>query len=72
MNLSLPEEVVRFGEDVRAFVRAELPSALREKILHGQTPEHEEQIAWQRKLVARGWAAPAWPVEYGGQNWSAL
>jgi alkylation response protein AidB-like acyl-CoA dehydrogenase len=28
-------------------------------------------MAWQAILHARGWAAPAWPVEHGGCGWSA-
>jgi hypothetical protein len=27
-------------------------------------------MRWQRILHARGCAAPAWPVEYGGCRWS--
>jgi alkylation response protein AidB-like acyl-CoA dehydrogenase len=23
-------------------------------------------VEWQKKLNARGWAAPEWPVEHGG------
>lgn len=26
-------------------------------------------MAWQRILHARGWVAPAWPVEHGGCGW---
>jgi alkylation response protein AidB-like acyl-CoA dehydrogenase len=72
LNLSYPPDVLRFAEDVRAFVRAELPENVRDRVQSGQMPGHDEQIAWQRKLLKRGWAAPGWPVEYGGQNWSAL
>ena len=27
-------------------------------------------MEWQRHLHERGWAAPAWPVEHGGCDWS--
>jgi alkylation response protein AidB-like acyl-CoA dehydrogenase len=27
-------------------------------------------MEWQRILHERGWAAPAWPVECGGCDWS--
>lgn len=27
-------------------------------------------MEWQRILHERGWAAPAWPVEYGGCDWT--
>jgi alkylation response protein AidB-like acyl-CoA dehydrogenase len=32
--------------------------------------DHEASMQWQRILHARGWAAPAWPVEHGGCGWS--
>ncbi len=32
--------------------------------------DHEASLAWQAILHERGWAAPAWPVEYGGCDWS--
>jgi alkylation response protein AidB-like acyl-CoA dehydrogenase len=28
--------------------------------------DHEASLEWQRILLRKGWAAPAWPVEYGG------
>ena len=30
----------------------------------------EGMIEYQRRLNERGWMAPGWPVEYGGQDWS--
>lgn len=30
----------------------------------------EQVMAWHRILHGRGWAAPSWPVEYGGTGWS--
>lgn len=30
----------------------------------------EAVMAWHRILHGRGWAAPSWPVEYGGTGWS--
>jgi alkylation response protein AidB-like acyl-CoA dehydrogenase len=32
--------------------------------------DHEASLEWQRILAARGWAAPSWPVEHGGCNWT--
>lgn len=29
-------------------------------------------MAWQKILHARGWAAPDWPVEYGGTDWTVV
>jgi alkylation response protein AidB-like acyl-CoA dehydrogenase len=33
--------------------------------------EREDYVRWQRTLHARGWAAPGWPVEFGGTGWDA-
>ncbi|MGH3556547.1 acyl-CoA dehydrogenase family protein [Mycobacterium sp.] len=30
----------------------------------------DEVMRWHRILHAKGWSAPAWPVEYGGTGWS--
>ena len=32
--------------------------------------DHDASMEWQQILHERGWAAPAWPVEYGGCDWS--
>jgi alkylation response protein AidB-like acyl-CoA dehydrogenase len=32
--------------------------------------DHEASMEWQRILHEREWAAPAWPVSYGGCDWS--
>jgi alkylation response protein AidB-like acyl-CoA dehydrogenase len=63
-----------FREEVRAFFAAELTPELRRagKLMTSVYADHESQMAWQAKLHAKGWAAPAWPVEYGGCNWSIV
>lgn len=65
------EELV-FAEEVRAFVRAECPEAVRAKVFGALRITSEERRAWHRALHARGWAAPHWPVEHGGTGWSAV
>lgn len=57
--------------DVRAFVAAELPAPVREKVRAGVELERAEYVDWQRRLFARGWAAPAWPAAFGGCGWDA-
>lgn len=61
----------RFAAGVRAFVSAELPERVREKVRAGEELERTEYVDWQKRLHARGWAAPAWPVEHGGCGWDA-
>ncbi|WP_428681054.1 acyl-CoA dehydrogenase family protein [Sphingopyxis sp.] len=63
-----------FREEVRAFFAAELTPELRRagKLMTSVYADHASQMAWQAKLHAKGWAAPAWPVEYGGCDWSVV
>lgn len=63
-----------FRDEVRAFLAAELTPELRRagERMTSVYADHEAQMAWQAKLHAKGWAAPAWPVEYGGCDWSVV
>lgn len=63
-----------FRDEVRAFLAAELTPELRRagERMTSVYADHEAQMAWQAKLHAKGWAAHAWPVEYGGCDWSVV
>jgi alkylation response protein AidB-like acyl-CoA dehydrogenase len=67
LNFSVEEE--RFRSEVRAFVAAKLPAAIRDKVLGHKRLEREDFLAWVRLLNTRGWVAPAWPKKFGGQEW---
>jgi len=61
-----------FREEVRAFVRANLPGELRERVVRGYSQlEKADYVFWQKRLYERGWGAPGWPVEHGGTGWTA-
>jgi len=72
MDLRFTPEENRFREEVRAFLRAELPNAIRRKMVEGRSLAKEDLVAWQRILNARGWAVPHWPVEWGGTGWTPV
>jgi alkylation response protein AidB-like acyl-CoA dehydrogenase len=69
-----PEEAA-FRTDVRAFLQREFVGQYtserdaEENYARGQGPELRD---WRRKLVERGWIAPAWPQEYGGAGLSVM
>ena len=71
MELTWTAEDDRFRQEVRSFVTTELTPLLRAagQGLTSVYADRETAIAWQRRLHARGWAAPAWPVEHGGCGW---
>lgn len=64
------QEEQSFIDEIRQFVAANLTDAIRRKVLAERPLGRDEADAWQRALHARGWAAPAWPKEYGGAGWS--
>ncbi len=72
MRLDYSPEDLSFAEEVRAFVRQNLDPAVRAKVLHGKNPGREDRTVWQRILVAKGWGAPNWPVEFGGTGWTTV
>ncbi|PEH86201.1 acyl-CoA dehydrogenase family protein [Burkholderia gladioli] len=60
-----------FRVEVRAWLEANLPRTLRDKVLNHKRLSREDYLDWHRRLATRGWSAPAWPVEYGGPGWDA-
>ena len=74
MNLDLTGEELAFRDEVRTFLETSLPSELREVGRRATSvfTEKRHSLAWQKILHARGWAAPSWPVEYGGPGWNVM
>ncbi len=72
MNLSWSADELRFRDEVRAFLDAELTPALRSAAsrMTSVYADYATGMAWQKILHAKGWVAPAWPVEFGGCGWS--
>lgn len=66
MDLSFSPEHLAFRDEVRAFLRDEMPAHIRDKSKVDGHFEHDEIMEWQRVLYTKGWAAPHWPVEHGG------
>jgi alkylation response protein AidB-like acyl-CoA dehydrogenase len=72
MDLRFTPEERAFREEVRTFIRDNLPADTRDRMKLGHPPRKEDQIRWQRILNAKGWAAYSWPKEWGGPGWSAI
>jgi alkylation response protein AidB-like acyl-CoA dehydrogenase len=72
MDLNFSAEEERFRSEVRAFVAAELPPAIRDKVLSHKRLEREDFLSWLRILNKRGWVAPSWPRKFGGQEWDPV
>jgi alkylation response protein AidB-like acyl-CoA dehydrogenase len=72
MDLSFSPEDLAFRDEVRAFLKAELPADLRRRVAEGRAIGRDDLVRWQRVLNARGWATPSWPTAWGGPGWSAV
>lgn len=74
MSAGLSPEDAAFRDEVRAFLDQALTPKLRRAgtLMTSVYCDHEAQLEWQALLYKRGWAAPSWPVEYGGCGWSAV
>lgn len=68
---ALPEDV--FLAEVRHFLDTALTPDLRaaSRRTIGVYTDVEHSLIWHRRLHARGWIAPAWPIAFGGAGWSA-
>lgn len=72
MDMNWSPDDAAFRDEVRAFLDEKLTPDLRAAgtLRTSVYSDHEASMEWQAILHERGWAAPAWPVQYGGCDWS--
>ncbi len=63
-------DITAFRDSVRSFINDELSDDERGLEVQGLAPDesYARTLAVRAKLAAKGWSAPAWPVEYGGMG----
>jgi alkylation response protein AidB-like acyl-CoA dehydrogenase len=72
MDLSFSAEELAFRDEVRAFLRAELPEDISRRVKDGLAVRAEDYIRWQKILHKRGWGAPTWSKQFGGTGWKPV
>jgi alkylation response protein AidB-like acyl-CoA dehydrogenase len=72
MDLRYTPEEEAFRADVRAFLQAELPPEIRDKMRLGCRLCKDDLVRWQRILHCRGWGAGMWPKRFGGAEWTVV
>ncbi|MCW8970020.1 MAG: acyl-CoA dehydrogenase family protein, partial [Rhodospirillales bacterium] len=70
MDMEFSAEQQNFRDSVRDFFENTYPSDIRDKVRRGVSLSKDDMVRSQKALASRGWAAPNWPVEYGGTGWS--
>jgi alkylation response protein AidB-like acyl-CoA dehydrogenase len=72
MQVDFGPHLEAFRREVAEFLDTAPTPAVREagrKTTSAFAP-FDAALEWQRILHRKGWAAPSWPVEYGGTGWS--
>ena len=72
MELQLSEEDRAFREELRGFIRENLPPETAGKVRRGEKVGRADWQPWQQALGRRGWLCHTWPAEQGGPGWSIL
>jgi hypothetical protein len=72
MDLNYSQEELAFRDQVRGWLKANLPADLRDKIAEYEELSREDLLRWHRILAQQGWVAPSWPKEWGGTGWSVV
>ena len=71
MHVRFTGEELAFRDEVRAFFADAIPADIRRKQDEKIPLDREDHVRFQKILYEKGWAAPNWPVEYGGTGWNA-
>ncbi len=72
MDLSYSDSERAFRAQVVAFLKANLPEALAEKVRLGRALTRQDHDDWHAILNAQGWLASNWPRAFGGAEWNAV
>ena len=70
MDMTFSAEDAAFRTEVRNYLAAAMPAALKFKVDNGIEMQREDVVAWHKILYDKGWVAPNWPKEHGGPGWS--
>lgn len=72
MDLAFTPEEQKFREEVRAWVRDNLPQDIAHKVHNALHLTRDDMQKWARILGKKGWLGYGWPKEFGGPGWTAV
>ena len=72
MDLNLTAEEIAFRDELRTWLKANVPKDWDERREEPLEARFEYLKRWQRKLYEGGWAGISWPKEYGGRGASLM
>jgi len=72
MDLEYKPEDLRFRDEIRQFLKDNVPPELSEKVRTRRHLKREDMVRWHKILAKKGWVAPGWPAKYGGTGWNSM
>ncbi|TFY98900.1 acyl-CoA dehydrogenase family protein [Ramlibacter humi] len=72
MDLAFTPEEQKFRQDIRAWVRENLPKEISDKVHNSLHLTREDMQRWAKILGKKGWLGYGWPKEFGGPGWNAV
>lgn len=72
MNLAFTPEEQQFREEVRTWVRENLPQDISQKVHNALRLSRDDMQRWAKILGRKGWLGYGWPKEFGGPGWTAV
>ncbi len=72
MDLAFTPEEQQFREQVRAWVRENLPQDISQKVHNALRLSRDDMQRWAKILGRKGWLGYGWPKEFGGPGWTAV
>jgi alkylation response protein AidB-like acyl-CoA dehydrogenase len=72
MDLAFTPEEQQFREDIRSWVRANLPKDISHKVFNSLHLSRDDMQGWAKILGKKGWLGHGWPKEFGGPGWTAV
>ena len=72
MDLAFTPEEQKFREDIRAWVRENLPQDIAHKVHNALHMTREDMQRWAKILGKKGWLGYGWPSQFGGPGWTAV
>ena len=72
MDLVFTPEEQAFREEIRTWVRANLPEDIAHKVRNDLHLTRDDMQRWAKILGKKGWLGYGWPTEFGGPGWTAV
>jgi alkylation response protein AidB-like acyl-CoA dehydrogenase len=72
MDLNFTPDEQAFREQTRAWVKANLPKEISDKVRNSIRLSRDDMQRWAKILGKNGWLGWGWPKEFGGPGWNAI